>query len=94
MKLLKLILIVLTLLLLMADQRQIKYFSSERDFLIGSDVPRSEVVRKKHIRAEFDKKGRLILKANVDRKGKAINQEQYTYLDSNLIVRQKDVVKN
>ena len=94
MKLLKLILIVLTLLLLMADQRQIKYFFSERDFLIGSDVPRSEIVRKKHIRAEFDQKGRLIIKASVDRKGKAINQEQYTYLDTNLIVRQKDVVNN
>ena len=38
----------------MADQRQIKYFLSDRDFLTGKSVPKSEVVRKPHIRAEYD----------------------------------------
>ena len=45
----------------MAEQRQIKYFLSERDFLTGKSVPKSEVVRKPHIRAEYDDLDRLIV---------------------------------
>ena len=76
----------------MAEQRQIKYFLSERDFLTGKSVPKSEVVRKPHIRAEYDDLDRLIVKSYIDRSGKSVNQEQYSYLDTNETIRQKDFV--
>ena len=76
----------------MAEQRQIRYFLSEHDFLSGKSVPKSEVVRKPHIRAEYDDLDRLIVKSYIDRVGKSKSQEQYSYIDSNLIIRQKDFV--
>jgi len=76
----------------MAEQRQIKYFLSERDFLTGKSVPKSEVVRKPHIRAEYDDLDRLIVKSYIDRSGKSVNQEQYSYIDTNETIRQKDFV--
>ena len=76
----------------MADQRQIKYFLSDRDFLTGKSVPKSEVVRKPHIRAEYDDLDRLIVKSYIDRSGKSINQEQYSYTDTNKTIRKKDFV--
>ena len=94
MKFFKVLILLALFFILVADERQIKYFLSEQEFLIGSNVPRTETVRKEHIRAEYDQLGRLVLKANINRKGRSINQEQYSYIDSNLIVRQKDIVNN
>ena len=94
MKFFKVLVLLALFFILVADERQIKYFLSEQEFLIGSNVPRTETVRKEHIRAEYDQLGRLVLKANINRKGRSINQEQYSYIDSNLIVRQKDIVNN
>ena len=94
MKFFKVLILLALFFILVADERQIKYFLSEQEFLIGSNVPRTETVRKEHIRAEYDQLGRLALKSNINRKGRSINQEQYSYIDSNLIVRQKDIVNN
>ena len=77
MKTVKLTFVAIILLFLMAEQRQIKYFLSERDFLTGKSVPKSEVVRKPHIRAEYHDLDRLIVKSYIDRSGKSVNQNQY-----------------
>ena len=92
MKTVKLTFLTIILLFLMADQRQIKYFLSDHDFLTGKSVPKSEVVRKPHIRAEYDDLDRLIVKSYIDRSGKSINQEQYSYIDTNITIRKKDFV--
>ena len=92
MKTVKLTFLTIILLFLIAEQRQIRYFLSEHDFLSGKSVPKSEVVRKPHIRAEYDDLDRLIVKSYIDRSGKSKNQEQYSYIDSNSIIRQKDFV--
>ena len=92
MKTVKLIFLTVILVFLIAGQRQIKYFLSDRDFLTGKNVPKSEVIRKPHIRAEYDDIDRLIIKSYIDRSGKSIRQEQYSYIDTNTVIRQKDLV--
>ena len=92
MKTVKLIFLTVILVFLIAGQRQIKYFLSDRDFLTGKNVPKSEVIRKPHIRAEYDDIERLIIKSYIDRSGKSIRQEQYSYIDTNTVIRQKDLV--
>ena len=92
MKTVKLIFLAVILVFLIAGQRQIKYFLSDRDFLSGKNIPKSEVVRKPHIRAEYDDSDRLIIKSYIDRSGLSIRQEQYSYVDTNTVIRQKDLV--
>ena len=92
MKNVKLIFLIVILLFLIAGQRQIKYFLSDRDFLSGKNIPKSEVVRKPHIRAEYDESDRLIVKSYIDRSGISIRQEQYSYVDTNTMIRQKDLL--
>ena len=92
MKTVKLIFLTVILVFLIAGQRQIKYFLSDRDFLSGKNIPKSEVVRKPHIRAEYDESDRLIVKSYIDRSGISIRQEQYSYVDTNTMIRQKDLL--
>ena len=92
MKTAKLTLLTFLLLCLAAEQRQIKYFLSEHDFMSGHDVPKSEVIQKAHVQAEYDDKDRLILKSNFNARGDILSQEQYSYIDTNMIIRQKDLV--
>ena len=94
MKTAKLAALTLILLLLTAGQRQVKYFLTEHDFLTGHNVPKSEVLKKDHIRAEYDDLDRLLIKANVDRQGNVTAQEQFSYIESNTIIRQKDMVNS
>ena len=82
----------LVLLLLTAGERQVKYFKNEYDFLTGHNIPKSEVLRTAHIRAEYDDLNRLITKSNIDRLGQITVQEQYSYIDTHTTIRQKDVV--
>ncbi|MBC8345563.1 MAG: hypothetical protein ISR82_04155 [Candidatus Marinimicrobia bacterium] len=92
MKTVKLTILTFILLFLTAGERQVKYFFTDHDFLTGHDVPKSEIINKNHVRAEYDLLDRLILKTNINRNGDVLFQEQYTYIDSNTIIRQKDLV--
>ena len=92
MKTAKLTLLTFILLFLTAGQRQVKYFFTDHDFLTGHNVPKSEIINKNHVRAEYDELDRLILKSHINRSGDVLSQEQYTYIDSNTIIRQKDLV--
>ena len=92
MKTAKLTALTLILLFLTAGQRQVKYFLTEHDFLTGHNVPKSEVLKKEHIRAEYDELDRLLLKASVNARGEVTSHEQYSYIESNTIIRQKDIV--
>ena len=92
MKSLKLSFLVLVCLFVVAGQNQVKYFLSELDFLSNRNVPKSEVVRKKHIRAEYDSMDRLVRKTFIDRLGRSIGSESYSYLDTNTVARQKDLI--
>ena len=76
----------LVLLLLTAGERQVKYFKNEYDFLTGHNIPKSEVLRTAHIRAEYDDLNRLITKSNIDRLGQITVQEQYSYIDTHTII--------
>jgi len=88
----KLTLLIFIFLFLTAGQRQVKYFFTDHDFLTGHNVPKSEILNKNHVRAEYDQLDRLILKSHINRSGEVLSQEQYTYIDSNTIIRQKDLV--
>ncbi len=92
MKAAKLTVLTLIILFLPAGQRQVKYFLNEHDFLTGHNVPKSEVLKNDYIRAEYDDLDRLLIKANIDRQGVVTAQEQYSYIDSNRTIRQKDLV--
>ena len=59
-----------------------------------NNVPKSEILRKDHIKAEYDELDRLILKSKVNAQCIVIAQEQYSYTGTNLIIRQKDLVDN
>ena len=88
----KLIFLALLFLFLLGGQNQVKYFLSELDFLANRNVPKSEVVRKSHIRAEYDSQGRLLIKSFINRTGASIGIEQYSYIDTNTVARQKDLI--
>ena len=92
MKRFKLIFISTVFLLLLGNQNNVKYFLSELDFLANRNVPKSEVVRKSHIRAEYDALNRLIRKSFIDRTGKSIGTEQYSYIDTATVARQKELI--
>ena len=92
MKSFKLLFVVAIFLFLIGGQNQVKYFLSELDFLANNNVPKSEVVRKSHIRAEYDALNRLTRKSFIDRTGKSIGTEQYTYLDTATVARQKELI--
>jgi len=79
---------------LTAGERDVKYFRNEHGFITGNNVPKSEILRKDHIKAEYDELDRLILKSKVNAQGKVIAQEQYSYTGTNMIIRQKDLVDN
>jgi len=68
----KLIFLALLFLFLLGGQNQVKYFLSELDFLANRNVPKSEVVRKSHIRAEYDSQGRLLNKSFINQTGASI----------------------
>ena len=84
----------LILLLLTAGERHLKYFKNEHDFLTGHNIPKSEVLRKAHIRVEYDDLNRLVTKSTIDRLGQIIAQEQYSYINTNTTIRQKDLVND
>ena len=54
MKSLKLTLLTLLLIFLSANERYIKYYIDELAFITGNNIPKSEIIRKSHIRAEYD----------------------------------------
>ena len=82
----------MVLILLSANERYVKYFRNNHDFLTGSHVPKSEIIRKNHIRAEYDKLDRLSIKSEVNNKGEVLSQEQFSYVNNNKTIRQKDLV--
>ena len=88
----KLTVLILILLFLMAGQRQIKYFLNQHDFITGHNVPKSEVINKPHIQAEYDQLDRLVIKNNINKQGIVTAQEQYSYIDNSTTIRQKDLV--
>jgi len=88
----KLTVLTLILLFLMAGQRQIKYFLNQHDFITGHNVPKSEVINKPHIQAEYDQLDRLVIKNNINEKRIVTAQEQYSYIDNSTTIRQKDLV--
>ena len=92
MKTFKLLFVITIFLFLIGGQNQVKYFLSELDFLANRNVPKSEVIRKSHIRAEYDALNRLTRKSFIDRSGKSIGTEYYTYLDTATVARQKDLI--
>ena len=92
MKTAKLTLLTFILLFLTAGERQVKYFFTDHDFLTGHNVPKSEIINKNHVRAEYDQLDRLILKSHINRSGEVLSLEQYNYIDSNTAIRQKDLV--
>ena len=92
MKPVKLTVLTLILLFLMAGQRQIKYFLNQHDFITGHNVPKSEVINKPHIQAEYDQLDRLVIKNNINDQGIVTAQEQYSYVDNSTSIRQKDLV--
>ena len=88
----KLIFLTLVSLLVIGGQNQVRYFLSELDFLANRDVPKSEVIRKQHIRAEYDPMNRLVRKTFVDRSGRSLRSESYSYIDTNTVARQKELI--
>ena len=94
MKTTKLTLLTLILMFLTAGEQDVKYFRNEHGFITGNNVPKSEILREDHIKAEYDELDRLILKSKVNAQGKVIAQEQYSYTGTNMIIRQKDLVDN
>jgi len=80
------------LLFLTAGQLKVKYFLNDHDFITGHPVPKSEVVAKAHIRAEYDNLDRLLIKVNINLQGNVTAREQYSYVQSNSEIRQKDLV--
>ncbi|HIB34255.1 MAG TPA: hypothetical protein EYO27_04485 [Candidatus Marinimicrobia bacterium] len=88
----KLTVLTLILLFLMAGQRQIKYFLNEHDFITGHNVPKSEVINKPHIQAEYDQLDRLVIKNDINEQGIVTAQEQYSYIDNSTTFRQKELV--
>ena len=49
-------------------------------------------MRKSHIRAEYDALNRLTRKSFIDRTGKSIGTEQYSYIDTATVARQKELI--
>ena len=92
MKTLKLTLLTLILILLTANERYVKYFIDDHAFITGNNVPKSEIIRKDHIRAEYDKLDRLLIKSIINASGEVLSQEQFSYIDQNKSIRQKDLV--
>ena len=92
MKRFKLIFITTVFLFLLGGQNNVKYFLSELDFLANRNVPKSEIVRKSHIRAEYDAFNRLTRKSFIDRTGRSIGTEQYSYIDTATVARQKELI--
>ena len=92
MKTLKLTLLTLILILLTANERYVKYFIDDHAFITGNNVPKSEIIRKDHIRAEYDKLDRLLIKSIINASGEVLSQEQFSYIDQNISIRQKDLV--
>ena len=88
----KLIFLTFVSLLVIGGQNQVRYFLSELDFLANRDVPKSEVIRKQHIRAEYDPMNRLVRKTFVDRSGRSLRSESYSYIDTNTVARQKELI--
>ena len=92
MKSLKLTLLILVLIFLSANERYIKYFINELAFITGNNIPKTEILRKSHIRAEYDNLDRLLIKSLISAKGEVLKQEEYSYIDQNKSIRQKDLV--
>ena len=92
MKSLKLTLLTLLLIFLSANERYIKYYIDELAFITGNNIPKSEIVRKSHIRAEYDDLDRLLIKSVINANGEVISQEQFSYIKQNKSIRQKDLV--
>ena len=92
MKSLKLTLLTLLLIFLSANERYIKYYIDELAFITGNNIPKSEIVRKSHIRAEYDDLDRLLIKSAINANGEVISQEQFSYIKQNKSIRQKDLV--
>jgi len=88
----KLTLLTFILLFLTAGELQVKYFFTDHDFLTDHNVPKSEIINKNHVRAEYDQLDRLILKSHINRSGKVLSMEQYSYIDTNTAIRQKELV--
>ena len=68
MKSLKLTLLILVLIFLSANERYIKYFINELAFITGNNIPKTEILRKSHIRAEYDNLDRLLIKSLISAK--------------------------
>ena len=92
MKSLKLTLLTVFLIFLSANERYVKYFINELAFITGNNIPKSEIVRKDHIRAEYDNLDRLLIKSVINSNGEVISQEQFSYIEQNISIRQKDLV--
>ena len=92
MKSLKLTLLTFLLIFLSANERYIKYYIDELAFITGNNIPKSEIVRKSHIRAEYDDLDRLLIKSVINANGEVISQEQFSYIKQNKSIRQKDLV--
>ena len=76
-----------------AQQTPVKtlYFVNEFDFKSGYPTPQSEIRYKPHIRAEYDALGRLLSKANLNRKSIIVTKETYTYeTDTNDPIEKRD----
>ena len=92
MKSLKLTLLTVLLIFLSANERYVKYFTNELAFITGNNIPKSEIIRKDHIRAEYDDLDRLLIKSVINANGEVIAQEQFSYIEQNISIRQKDLV--
>ena len=92
MKSLKLTLLILVLIFLSANERYIKYFINELAFITGNNIPKTEILRKSHIRAEYDNLDRLLIKSLISAKGEVLKQEEYSYIDQKKSIRRKDLV--
>ena len=92
MKSLKLTLLTVLLIFLSANERYVKYFINELAFITGNNIPKSEIIRKDHIRAEYDDLDRLLIKSVINANGEVIAQEQFSYIEQNISIRQKDLV--
>ena len=82
----------LVLILLSANERYVKYFIDEHAFITGNNIPKSEIIQKNHIRAEYDKLDRLLIKSKINSNGDVLTQEQFSYVGQNKSIRQKDLV--
>ncbi len=85
--------LVIFITFLVIGGRRIQYFLHELDFIAGKPVPAAETLNKPHIRAEYDEYGRLLIKATVDEHGRILSRENYSYIDTNSTIRQKDYYK-